>query len=108
MIRTTHQSSIREGNSLKIINDEIQKLIDIRFVPEVQYPNWLANILVVRKKNEKWHACIDFMDLKKTCMNDSFPLPHIDMIVDNTVGHEILNFMDVVLGYNQILMHSDD
>ena len=30
------------------------------------------------------------------------------MFVDATVGHDLLNFMDAFLGYNQILMHPDD
>ena len=37
-----------------------------------------------------------------------FPLPHIDMLVDATAGHELLSFMDAYSGYNQILMHPDD
>ena len=52
--------------------------------------------------------CIDFTDLNKACPKDSFPLPHIDMLVDATVGHELLSFMDTFSCYNQILMHPDD
>ena len=52
--------------------------------------------------------CIDFTDLNKACPKDSFPLPHIDMLVDATVGHELLSFMDAFSGYNQILMHPND
>ena len=92
----------------KVINEEIQKLIDIGSVREVNYPDWLANVVVVRKKNGKWRICIDFTDLNKACPKDSFPLPHIDMLVDATAGHELLSFMDAFSGYNQILMHPDD
>ena len=52
--------------------------------------------------------CIDFTDLNKACPKDSFPLPHIDMLVDATAGHELISFMDAFSGYNQILMHPDD
>ena len=52
--------------------------------------------------------CIDFTDLNKACPKDSFPLPHIDMLVDAMAGHELLSFMDAFSGYNQILMHPDD
>ena len=83
-----------------IINDEIQKLIDIGSVREVQYPDWLANVVVVQKKNGKWRVCIDFTDLNKACPKDSFSLPHIDMMVDATTGHELLSFMDAFSGYN--------
>ena len=52
--------------------------------------------------------CIDFTDLNKACPKDSFPLPHIDMLVDATTGRKLLSFMDVFSCYNQILMHPDD
>ena len=78
----------------KVFNEEVQKLLDIGSVREVHYPDWLANVVVVRKKNGKWRVCIDFTDLNKACPKDSFPLPHIDMLVDATAGHELLSFMD--------------
>ena len=84
----------------KVINEEVQKLLDIGLFWEVHYLEWLANVVVVRKKNRKWRICIDFTDLNKTCSNDSFPLPHIDMLVDTTAGHELLSFMDAFSGYN--------
>ena len=62
----------------------------------------------MKKKNGKWRVCIDFTDLNKACPKDLFPLPHIDMLVDATAGHELLSFMDAYSGYNQILMHPDD
>ncbi|KAK0592167.1 hypothetical protein LWI29_014403 [Acer saccharum] len=92
----------------KVINEEIQKLFDISSVREVKYPDWLANVMVVKKKNGKWRVCIDFTDLNKACPKDSFPLLHIDMLVDVTAWHELLSFMDAYSSYNQILMHPDD
>ncbi|KAJ9553199.1 hypothetical protein OSB04_017244 [Centaurea solstitialis] len=77
-------------------------------IREVKYPEWLANVVVVQKKNGKWRVCIDFTDLNKACPKDPFPLPHIDAMVDATAGHELLTFMDAYSGYNQILMHTDD
>ncbi|XP_038688690.1 uncharacterized protein LOC119987863 [Tripterygium wilfordii] len=73
----------------KVINEEVQKLLDIGFVREVQYPDWLANVVAVKKKNGKWRVCIDFTDLNKACPKDSFPLPHIDVLVDTTAGNAI-------------------
>ena len=56
-----------------IINDEVRSLLDAGFIHEVQYPKWLANIVVVKKKNGKWRVCIDFKDLNKSCPKDPFP-----------------------------------
>lgn len=95
-----------EGN--KIINEKVEKLKHNGFVREVHYPNWLANIMVVQKKNRKWKVRINFMDLNKACPKDDFPLPKIDMLVDTTTGHKLLSFMDVYSGYNQILIHPED
>lgn len=64
--------------------------------------------MVVKKKNGKNHICIDFTDINKACPKDSFPLPHINSLVDSTVGHELMNFMDAYFGYNQILIHPED
>ena len=92
----------------KVINDEVENLLKTGKIREVKYPDWLANVVVVQKKNGKWRVCIDFTDLNKACPKDPFPLPHIDAMVDATAGHELLTFMDAYSGYNQILMHPDD
>ncbi|KAJ9544839.1 hypothetical protein OSB04_024546 [Centaurea solstitialis] len=92
----------------KVINDEVDNLLKTRKIREVEYPEWLANVVFVQKKNGKWRVCIDFMDLNNVCPKDPFPLPHIDAMVDATAGHELLTFMDPYSGYNQILMHTDD
>ena len=52
--------------------------------------------------------CIDFIDVNRARPKDSFPLPRIDLIVDATVGHELLSFMDAFSGYNQIRMDPND
>ena len=58
------------------------------------YPEWLANMVLVKKSNGKWRVCIDYTDLNKACPKDCFPLPRIDQFVDATAGHELLSFMD--------------
>ena len=73
-----------------IINDEVKSLLGAGFICKVQYPEWLANVVVVKKKNGKWRVCIDFTDLNKSCPKDPFPLPHIDKLVDATAGHQLI------------------
>ena len=58
--------------------------------------------------NGKWRLCIDFTDVNRACSKDSFPLPLIDLIVDATVGHELLSFIDAFSYYNQISLDPDD
>ena len=86
----------------------VGKLLQAQEIREVEYPEWLANFVLVKKANGKWRLCIDFTDLNKACPKDSFPLPRIDIIVDATTGHELLSFMDAFSGYNQISMDPND
>ena len=90
------------------ITNEVNKLLVVGFICEVNYPEWLANIVLVKKENGKWRMCVDFTDLNKACPKDSFPLPRIDQLVDSTTGHKLLTFMDTFSGYNQIKMVEED
>ena len=51
-------------------------------------------MVLVPKKDGKVRMCVDFRDLNKASLKDDFPLSHIDIMVDNTVGHVFLSFMD--------------
>ena len=66
----------------------------------INYLEWLANVLPMSKKDENVRMCVDFRDLNKASLKDDFPMPHIDILVDNTVGHALLSFMDGFSGYN--------
>ena len=74
----------------------------------VEYPEWLANVVLVPKKDGNVRVCVDFWDLNKANPKDDFPLPHIDMLVDSTTGHSMLSFMDGFSRYSQILMALED
>ena len=72
------------------------------------YPQWLANTAVVKKKTGKWCVCVDFADLNKACPKDPFSMPRIDQLVDATVGHPWMSFLDAFQGYHQIQLALDD
>ena len=63
---------------------------------------------MVKKANGEWRMCVDFTNLNRACLKDSYPLPRIDTLVDSMARHELLSFMDAFLGYNQIKMNEDD
>ena len=65
-------------------------------------------MVVVPKKGGKWRVCVDYTNLNDACPKDSFPLPCIDHIVDASVGHGMLTFLDAFSGYHKIPMYSSD
>jgi hypothetical protein len=84
----------------KVISEEIVNLLSAGFIREVFHPEWLANPVLVKKKNKKWRMCVDYASLNKACPKDLFPLPRIDQVVDSTAGCGTLCFLDVYSEYH--------
>jgi len=84
------------------------RLLAVGFIKEVYHPDWLANPVLVRKKNNELRMCVDYTDLNKHCPKDPFGLPRIDEVVDSKAGCELLSFLDYYSGYHQISLKEDD
>ena len=91
-----------------VIQTEVGNLLQNGFIRAVKYLEWLAKVVVVPKKGNKWRVCVDYTDLNDACPKDSFPLPRIDQIVDASTGRGMLSFLDAFSGYHQIPMHPPD
>ena len=90
------------------VREEVIKLKKAGVIKEVFYPEWLANTVMVKKKNGKWWVCVDFTDLNKACPKDPFSMLRIDRLVDLIVGHPRMSFLDAFQGYHQIPLAAED
>ncbi|KAL0284655.1 UNVERIFIED_CONTAM: hypothetical protein Sradi_7191200 [Sesamum radiatum] len=54
----------------KVIQAEIDKLMAAGQIEEIQFPEWLSNVVLVPKSGGKWRMCIDFRDLNKARPKD--------------------------------------
>ncbi|KAM1165665.1 hypothetical protein ACFX2G_025488 [Malus domestica] len=106
-----------DAKQYEAMKAEVEKLKNIGFIRKVNYPTWVANVVLVKKNPTKeslllqkvlWRMYVDYTDLNKGCPNDSFLIPLIDRLIDSTAGCELLSFMDAYPGYNQILMNPPD
>ena len=95
-------------NKKEAIRVEIKRLLAAGFIKEVYHPDWLANPILVQKKNKEWSMCVDYTDPNKHCPKDPFSLPRIDEVVDSTAGYELLSFLDCYSGYHQISLKEED
>ena len=66
-----------------------QKLLSVGHTREIQYLEWLANMVLVKKANGKLRMCVDFTNLNKAYPKDSYPLPNMD--------YQLLSFLDAFL-----------
>jgi hypothetical protein len=92
----------------RAIGEEVRKLLAAGFIKEVFHPEWLANPVLVKKRDGKWRMCVDYTSLNKACPKVPYPLPRIDQIVDSTAGCKTLSFLDAYSGYHQIKMKESD
>jgi dsDNA-binding SOS-regulon protein len=91
------------------IKKELAKLLAAGFIREVFHPEWLANPVLIHKKNSnEWRMCVDYTDLNKHCPKDPFGLPRIDHVIDSMAGCDLLCFLDCHFGYHQIAIKEED
>jgi len=90
------------------MTQEVDKLLVASFIRELMYHIWLASIMMVKKSNDKWRICVDFTNLNKVCLKDSYHFSKIDCLVDATTGFKYLSSLNVNSRYHQISIHLDD
>jgi hypothetical protein len=91
------------------IKKELAKLLMAGFIREVFHLEWLANPVLIRKKNiNEWRMCVDYTDLNRHCPKDPFGLPWIDQVIDSTAGCDMLCFLDYYSWYHQIAIKEED
>ena len=69
---------------VEAMKSEVQRLKEARAIKEIYFPEWLANTVVVKKKNSEWRVCVDFTDLNQACPK----------LVDSTYGYPRMSFLD--------------
>jgi hypothetical protein len=100
-----HKMSDKNVIAVKV---KAQRLLDARFISDVHYPSWLANVIMVKKKNRKWRMSTDFTDQNKCCPKDDFLLIRIGKVVDSAAGCEIMALLDCFSRYPQKWLPKED
>jgi hypothetical protein len=91
-----------------VVKREIARLLDVDFIKEVYLLDWLANLVLVPKKNKDWSMCVNYTNLNKAYKKDLFGLPQIDQVVDSMIGCSLLSFLDCYLRYHLIPLKVKD
>ncbi|GKV11062.1 hypothetical protein SLEP1_g22348 [Rubroshorea leprosula] len=96
------------GERLTIIKEEVEKFLQAGFIRQVDYCEWVANPVLVKKANGKWRMCIDYTNLNQACPKDYYPMPNIDELVEAASGNERLSLLDAYSSYHQVPMAPED
>ncbi|GKB62422.1 hypothetical protein Tco_0918608 [Tanacetum coccineum] len=84
----------------KVIQEEVEKLVEARIIKEVHYHSWLSNSVMVKKHDRSWQMCVDFKDLNKAYPQDGYPLPEIDWKLESVCGYPFKCFLDAYKRYH--------
>jgi hypothetical protein len=91
------------------VKEEVNRLLNAKFIRSCRYADWISNIVPVEKKEtKKLRVCIDFRDLNRATPKHEDHMPTADFLVNSASGHRILSFLDGNVGYNQIFMADED
>jgi len=93
---------------LLVIEKEIKNLLDAKIIIPLRYSKWIANLVIVRKKNGEIKLCVDFRNLNKCSNKDNYPLPKMEHLLQRILGATVMSFLDGFSGYNQVSVHPDD
>ena len=80
---------------LPLVEKEIKKMYDAGIIVPLRYSEWVSNLVSVRNKTREIRLCIDFRNLKKASLNDNYPLPKMDHILQKVVGSKRISLLDI-------------
>ena len=77
-----------------VVKEELQKLLNVGFIYPISDSRWVSPLVVLPKKNGKWHIFVDYWALNKATMKDRFQLPFVDQILDTLIRKWFFSFLD--------------
>ena len=93
---------------LPVIEKKIKKLLDAKIIIPLRYSKWIANLVIVRKKNGEIRLFFYFINLNKCSKKDNYLLPKMEHLLQRVSGASVMSFLDGFSGYNQVYVHPDD
>jgi hypothetical protein len=91
------------------VKEEVDRLLQARFIQPCHYIDWVSNIVPVEKKNMgKIQICVDFRNLNRATPKDEYPMPVASLLINSTLGNKLISFLDSNVGYNQIFKAKED
>jgi hypothetical protein len=91
------------------VKKEIDKMLEASLIFAVEEAEWVSPIVIQRKKDtEDIKVCVDYKSLKYSCVNDPFPTPFTDEVLEQVAGKEAYSFTNGFSRYHQVGIVEED
>jgi hypothetical protein len=87
---------------------EITRLLDQGFIRVAHSPYGCPVVFAKKPGETKRRLCFDYRDLNKITVNDRYPLPRVDELLDRLAGAKYFSKLDLRSGYHQIRVAERD
>jgi hypothetical protein len=79
------------------LKNQIQELLDKGYIRPSSSP-WGCPALFVKKKDGSLRLCVDYRPLNAVTIKNKYPLPRIDVLVDQLAGARVFSKIDLCSG----------
>ena len=93
-------------SALKELLEHLGQLLEAGIIHRSTSP-WASNIDIVRKRNGTMFMCVDYRELNKRTVRDSYSLHRIDELLDCLGGNKYFSILDMKSGYHQVEIRED-
>jgi hypothetical protein len=80
----------------------LEKILKGGIIFPVKYYEWVSNLVPVWKTIGQIKLCIDFRSLNRASIKYHFPLPNMEMVLQQVVGSQMMSLLDGFSSYNKI------
>jgi hypothetical protein len=70
------------------IKEEIERLLEAKFIRQCRYAEWVSNIIPIeKKKTKKIRVCVDYQNLNRATLKDEYLMPIDEILINRASGH---------------------
>ena len=89
------------------VKEEVTKMLNQGVIRHSNSP-WSSPLVMVQKKDNTWHFCVDYRKLNSMTHCDAYPLPRIDTTLDSLCDCSLFTTLDLASGYWQVEVAESD